>query len=48
VPRDFDIIVIPLPERGAPRLEPRAARRGRRGDTAPPDVPDDVSREVLP
>jgi ribonuclease Z len=30
VPRDFDIIVIPLPERGAPRLEPRAARRGRR------------------
>jgi ribonuclease Z len=48
VPRDFDIIVIPLPERGAPRLEPRAARRGRRGDTAPPDVPDDVPREVLP
>jgi ribonuclease Z len=48
VPRDFDIIVIPLPERGAPRLEQRAARRGRRGDTAPPDVPDDVPREVLP
>jgi ribonuclease Z len=48
VPRDFDIIVIPLPERGSPRLEPRAARRGRRADAAPPEVPDDVSREVLP
>jgi ribonuclease Z len=48
VPRDFDIIVIPLPERGAPRLEPRAARRGRRADAAPPEVPDDVPREVLP
>jgi ribonuclease Z len=48
VPRDFDIIVIPLPERGAPRLEPRAARRGRRADAASPEVPDDVPREVLP
>ena len=48
VPRDFDIIVIPLPERGSPRLEPRAARRGRRADAAPPEVPDDVPREVLP
>ena len=47
VPRDFDIIVIPLPERGPPRLEPRAARRGRR-EAASPDVPDDVPREVLP
>jgi hypothetical protein len=47
VPRDFDIIVIPLPERGSPRLEPRAARRGRR-EAAPPEVPDDVPREVLP
>jgi ribonuclease Z len=47
VPRDFDIIVVPLPERGPPRLEPRAARRGR-PEAAPPDVPDDVPREVLP
>jgi ribonuclease Z len=48
VPRDFDIIVIPLPERGAPRLEPRAARRGRRAEAAPPEIADDVRREVLP
>lgn len=47
VPRDFDIIVIPLPERGPPRLEPRAARRGRR-EAAPPDVAADAPREVLP
>jgi ribonuclease Z len=47
VPRDFDIIVVPLPERGSPRLEPRAARRGRPG-AAPPEVPDDAPREVLP
>jgi ribonuclease Z len=45
VPRDFDIIVIPLPERGPPRLEPRAARRGRR-EAASPDVPDDAPRGV--
>jgi ribonuclease Z len=47
VPRDFDSIVIPLPERGAPRLEPRAARRGRR-DAASPEVPDEAPREVHP
>ena len=47
VPRDFDIIVVPLPERGPPRLEPRAARRGRR-EAAPPDVAADAPREVLP
>jgi len=29
VPRDFDLIEIPLPERGAPGLVPRGARRGR-------------------
>jgi ribonuclease Z len=33
VPRDFDIIDLPLPERGAPELIPRGARRGR---PAPP------------
>ncbi len=47
VPRDFDIIVVPLPERGQPRLEPRAARRGRR-EASPPDVAADAPREVLP
>ncbi len=46
VPRDFDSIVIPLPERGPPRLEPRAARRGRRSDAGSQDVPDDVVGEV--
>ncbi len=29
VPRDFDVIDLPLPERGAPALIPRGARRGR-------------------
>jgi ribonuclease Z len=46
VPRDFDTIVIPLPERGAPRLEPRAGRRSRRAGT-PPDAADDPSREAV-
>ena len=46
VPRDFDTIVIPLPERGAPQLEPRGARRGRR-DGLSPDVPDDAPRGAV-
>jgi ribonuclease Z len=46
VPRDFDTIVIPLPERGSPQLEPRGARRGRR-DGLSPDVPDDAPREAV-
>lgn len=29
VPRDFDLLVVPLPERGEPELVPRGARRGR-------------------
>ena len=29
VPRDFDVIEIPYPERGEPVLVPRGARRGR-------------------
>jgi ribonuclease Z len=29
VPRDFDMLVVPLPERGEPELVPRGARRGR-------------------
>jgi ribonuclease Z len=29
VPRDFDVITIPLPERGPPELVPRGGRRGR-------------------
>lgn len=29
VPRDFDLIVVPLPERGQPELVPRGGRRGR-------------------
>jgi ribonuclease Z len=28
VPRDFDVVEIPFPERGAPELVPRGARRG--------------------
>jgi ribonuclease Z len=31
VPRDFDVIEIPFPERGAPELVPKGARRGRTG-----------------
>ena len=31
VPRDFDVIDLPLPERGAPELIPRGARQGRPG-----------------
>ncbi len=29
VPRDFDLVVVPLPERGEPELVARGARRGR-------------------
>jgi ribonuclease Z len=29
VPRDFDVVEIPFPERGPPVLVPRGARRGR-------------------
>jgi ribonuclease Z len=29
VPRDFDLLTVPLPERGEPLLVPRGARRGR-------------------
>ena len=29
VPRDFDVVVVPLPERGGPELVPRGGRRGR-------------------
>ena len=38
VPRDFDVVVVPLPERGSPELVPRGGRRGRGGElplTAP-------------
>jgi ribonuclease Z len=31
VPRDFDVVEVPFPERGAPNLVPRGARRPRRG-----------------
>jgi ribonuclease Z len=31
VPRDFDVITIPFPERGDPVLVPKGARRGRAG-----------------
>ena len=31
VPRDFDVIEIPFPERGPPELVPKGARRGRTG-----------------
>ncbi len=31
VPRDFDVIELPFPERGEPRLVPRGARQGRAG-----------------
>jgi len=34
VPRDFDVIAVPLPERGPPELVERGGRRGR-GDPAP-------------
>jgi ribonuclease Z len=34
VPRDFDLIEIPFPERGAPRLH-KGGARPRRGDTLP-------------
>ncbi|MCZ7587831.1 MAG: ribonuclease Z [Gaiella sp.] len=33
VPRDFDVVQIPLPERGAPELVARGARRGRATET---------------
>lgn len=38
VPRDFDLLVVPLPERGEPELVPRGARRGR--------VPEDVGSDT--
>jgi ribonuclease Z len=36
VPRDFDVIEIPFPERGGPVLVPRGARRGRGPASAAP------------
>jgi ribonuclease Z len=35
VPRDFDLVEIPFPERGPPVLVPRGARRGRAPEPAP-------------
>ena len=32
VPRDFDLVVVPLPERGEPELVPRGGRRSRGDD----------------
>jgi ribonuclease Z len=32
VPRDFDLVTVPLPERGEPKLVPRGGRRGRGDD----------------
>jgi ribonuclease Z len=32
VPRDFDLVTVPFPERGGPELVPRGGRRGRRED----------------
>ena len=36
VPRDFDVIEVPFPERGPPVLVPRGARRARGAVVAPP------------
>jgi ribonuclease Z len=36
VPRDFDLLEVPLPERGAPVLVPRGGRRGPREDVGSP------------
>lgn len=36
VPRDFDLVVVPLPERGAPELVPRGGRRARGEDVGSP------------
>ena len=46
VPRDFDIIVIPLPERGAAATRAAGGPARPTCDAAPPEVPDDVPREV--
>jgi ribonuclease Z len=35
VPRDFDVVEIPFPERGPPVLVPRGARQGRSPAPAP-------------
>ena len=35
VPRDFDLIELPFPERGGPELVARGARRGRPGVGSP-------------
>ncbi len=42
-PRDFDQIVVPLPEKGSPRLVPNGARE--RGGSADRGGPDDVPDE---
>ena len=36
VPRDFDVVEIPFPERGPPVLVARGARRGRAAEPAAP------------
>jgi hypothetical protein len=45
-PRDFDQIVIPVPERGSPQLIPNGAReRAPRSDGADQGGPDEVLNE---
>jgi len=46
-PRDFDLIELPYPERGEPRLVPGGARRDFAGEDAAPD-PDDGAGEPGP
>jgi ribonuclease Z len=44
-PRDFDQIVVPLPERGSPQLIPDGARKRGGPDAGPRDGPDGVPDE---
>ena len=38
-PRDFDLIEVPLPERGGPELVPNGAREARESRTGADDAP---------
>ena len=48
VPKDFDVVDVPFPERGPPRLVKGGAGQARRRDAATPAGPDETAAAVSP